>query len=118
MYLEHLVRRGRAMPQLHNELGFLLLEGLQAAGAAEGRVARLYRYRLRRFLRDSADYHAEHMLQLLPADGFVRERALVLSRLGRHEDVLRIYVQALGAPKLAEQYCDRIWRGTRIQQKP
>ena len=30
-------------------------------------------------------YHAEHMLALLPRADFVRERALVLSRLGRHE---------------------------------
>lgn len=48
-------------------------------------------------------------MRLLPPT-FRHEYALVLSRLGRHEEVLRIYVRQLQDLALAEEYCGRIFQ--------
>ncbi|CAN0537980.1 unnamed protein product, partial [Ectocarpus sp. 8 AP-2014] len=40
---------------------------------------------------------------------FLEEHALLLSRLGRHEEVLHIYVRQLKNREMAEAYCGRIW---------
>jgi hypothetical protein len=48
-------------------------------------------------------------LRLLPPS-FRHEYALVLSRLGRHEEVLSIYVRQLQDLALAEEYCGRIFQ--------
>ena len=44
--------------------------------------------------------------QLLPPQ-FLHEKALLLARLGRHYEVLRVYVHELGDLGLAERYCHR-----------
>jgi hypothetical protein len=54
-------------------------------------------------------YDANRFLQELPASGWSSEKALVLSRLGQHEAVLRIYVHELRDVEAAEQYCERIY---------
>ncbi|KAJ2058976.1 Vacuolar morphogenesis protein 6, partial [Coemansia sp. S2] len=63
------------------------------------------RQRLRRFLRTSKRYSPEKTLARLPDDGLLQERALVLSRLGRHEHALGLLVFGVASLTLAEQYC-------------
>lgn len=55
-------------------------------------------------------YHPERLLPALEGlpRPFLHERALLLSRLGRHEEVLRLYVEKLGDPALAEGYCEEV----------
>lgn len=55
-------------------------------------------------------YHPERLLPALEGlpRPFLRERALLLSRLGRHEAVLRLYVESLGDAALAEAYCEEV----------
>lgn len=62
-----------------------------------------------RYIQTSTEFHPERALRLLPPT-FQHEYALVLSRLGRHEEVLRIYVRQLQDLALAEEYCDRIFQ--------
>jgi hypothetical protein len=50
------------------------------------------------------------MLPRFPIDTLYQERAILLSRLGRHDQALHIYVRKLRNWSLAEKYCDRIWR--------
>lgn len=40
----------------------------------------------------------------------LHEYALVLSRLGKHDEVLKIYLSRLFDLQLAENYCDRMYR--------
>ncbi|CAM9220581.1 unnamed protein product, partial [Phaeothamnion confervicola] len=130
--------RPGASPLLHDELAYLLLEGtlaeleapaVVAAGGAAGTTAAaaaaaaafsgarssplllgaVYRQRLQAFLQTSQHYNPARLLAVVPTQ-FLEEHALLLSRLGRHEEVLRIYVRQLRDPSLAERYCDRIWR--------
>ena len=37
------------------------------------------------------------------------ERALILSKLGQHEQALTIYAHRLGDMQLAQEYCERLY---------
>jgi hypothetical protein len=50
------------------------------------------------------------MLPRFPVDGLYAERAVLLSRLGQHDQALMIYVRKLKDWRMAEQYCDRVWK--------
>ncbi|KAJ2744641.1 Vacuolar morphogenesis protein 6 [Coemansia sp. BCRC 34301] len=63
------------------------------------------RHALQHFLRVSKSYSPEKALARLPGDGLLQERALVLSRLGRHEHALGLLVFGVASLVLAEQYC-------------
>ncbi|KAJ2004175.1 Vacuolar morphogenesis protein 6 [Coemansia thaxteri] len=63
------------------------------------------RQQLQRFLRSSTRYSPEKALARLPDDDLLLERALVLSRLGRHEHALNLLVFGVASLTLAEQYC-------------
>jgi hypothetical protein len=103
---------------MHDEFVQLLVEGLSAPSAQEpaaedadmANLRSIYRRRLQAFLLASSDYHPQRVLQLLaPAGEFVRETALVESRLGEHQSVLFAYVHRLHDMRLAEWYCDRVY---------
>ena len=101
-----------AVAQLHaaNDLR------LRPDGAAEGGVEvetlllyRVYRQKLQQFLQNSEQYHPQRVMRALAQQPqYLHERALVLSRLGRHSEVLALYVYRLQDLALAEQYCLRI----------
>ncbi len=126
---------------IHDELAYLLMEGVlaeqqsaeemtMARGAlsptnsegggsaleSDAQVVTLYRQKLRHFLQTSQQYNPARLLAVVPPD-FLFEHALLLSRLGRHTEVLEIYVVQLRDRELAEKYCDRIWREQQHQQR-
>ncbi|XP_005090680.1 vam6/Vps39-like protein [Aplysia californica] len=63
------------------------------------------RKKLISFLQNSQYYIPERLLTRFPTDGFFEERAILLGRLGRHEQALNIYIHVLKDTKLAEDYC-------------
>ncbi|CAN0545787.1 unnamed protein product [Ectocarpus sp. 12 AP-2014] len=71
-------------------------------------LAAAYRQRLQLFLQTSEKYNPARLLSVIPSH-FLEEHALLLSRLGRHEEVLHIYVRQLKNREMAEAYCGRIW---------
>ena len=94
---------------MHDELSYLLLEGVISERGDEDRgedspLGSLYRFKLRRLLSwPNSKIRSERLLGSLPSS-FLREHALLLGRLGRHEDALKIlYSQSL---ELALEYCD------------
>ena len=100
----------------HDELCFLLLEGVIAEqgdkppgdGANEDAtdLGKIYRHKLRRFLGwPLAKVRSERLLSSLPTS-FLQEQALVLGRLGRHEEALRILYIDCKSMDLALEYCD------------
>jgi hypothetical protein len=91
----------------HDELGLLLVEGAFDDQPPALRAA--FADKLRAFLQQSTLYDPGKLLAALPPAA-QQEKALVLSRLGDHAAVLRVYVHDLNDPVLAEQYCDRIYR--------
>lgn len=119
-YLEHVVWMwSDEIPLFHNVLSIkykdavsALMEddrqpdGLQVAKAGEepGQVG-VMRAKLLAFLSASILYQPDRLLVHFPLDGFFEERAILLGRLGRHEQALAIYVHVLQDRHLALQYC-------------
>ncbi|CAI5763932.1 Vps39 isoform X2 [Podarcis lilfordi] len=79
---------------------------LVAAGEEEGELGE-YRQKLLFFLETSSCYNAEQLISDFPFDGLLEERALLLGRMGNHEQALFIYVHILKDTKMAENYCHK-----------
>ena len=96
---------------MHDELSYLLLEGViservDGQSSEDSDLGALYRLKLRRLLSwPNSLIRSERLLKSLPTS-FLREHALLLGRLGRHEDALRIFYCDLGSIELALEYCD------------
>jgi len=97
--------------ELHDELAYLLLEGVISERSddeaeVDSDLGELYRGKLRRLLAwPNAKIRSERLMASLPSS-FLRERALLLGRLGRHEDALRMFYFDLKSLDLALEYCD------------
>jgi hypothetical protein len=52
-------------------------------------TTQIYRRKLQHLLATSCEYNAERLLKILPPQ-FMHERALLLARLGRHNEVRRV----------------------------
>ncbi|KAI8907010.1 vacuolar sorting protein 39 domain 2-domain-containing protein [Powellomyces hirtus] len=65
------------------------------------------RRKLANFLENSQAYRAEKVLASFPTDALYEERAIVLSRLKRHEEALRIYIEKVRNYRLANIYCEK-----------
>ena len=126
-YLEAELRspRGAAAPaEFHNTLVLLRQEAVSreraAAGPAweegsrsEARVALLA------CLADSrVRYAPERLLSRFPGDAQALERSLLLRRLGRHTEALRLYVRPQAVDVAgAEAYADEVWAQQQQQQR-
>uniref|UniRef100_A0A8C5DKE3 CNH domain-containing protein n=1 Tax=Gouania willdenowi TaxID=441366 RepID=A0A8C5DKE3_GOUWI len=123
-YLEHIIyvweEKG---PEFHNVLIQLYLgrvqglmkqylnslpEGVPAvpAGQEMGDLGE-FRNKLLSFLKVSSCYEPARLISDFPFDGLLEERALLLGRMGKHEQALFIYVHILKDTRMAEEYCDR-----------
>jgi len=97
--------------ELHDELAYLLLEGVISEcsddeAEVDSALGDLYRGKLRRLLSwPNAKFKSERLMVSLPSS-FLRERALLLGRLGQHEDALRIFYFDLNSLEFALEYCD------------
>jgi Vam6/Vps39-like protein vacuolar protein sorting-associated protein 39 len=70
---------------------------------------KLFRGKLQSFLqRPDSDFSAEKAVKALPRE-LLHEYALVVSKMGRHEEALSIYCHQLANVELAEWYCHRIY---------
>lgn len=122
-YLEHIIFIWNELkPEFHNKLinsyrervQVLMKEYLDSLpegdepfppGSEPGELGEL-RGRLLFLLETSKYYQAQHLLTHFP-ESFYHERALLLGRVGRHEEALAIYIHVLHDAKLAEEYCQR-----------
>lgn len=78
-------------------------------------LGRIYRQKLRRFLRwPLAKIRSERLLEALPRS-FSQEQALVLGRLGRHEEALKILYCNCKSMDLALEYCDILHGRRKVQ---
>jgi hypothetical protein len=55
-------------------------------------------------------YNAEKVLKKMPKDSYLIETAHILSRLYRHEEALKIYVEKLADYEGAEKYCGQHYK--------
>eukprot|EP00797_Seminavis_robusta_P019815 Sro2_g001680.2 (1216) ;mRNA; r:222963-226610 len=103
----------------HDELAFLLLEGVIAERGDgndpadsktndddDNAMGRIFRRKLRRLLRwPLCKVRSDRFLSALPPS-FLQERAFVLGNVGRHKDALTILFRDLKRMDLALEYCD------------
>ncbi|OWK09619.1 VPS39 [Cervus elaphus hippelaphus] len=76
------------------------------AGEEEGELGE-YRRKLLMFLEISSYYDPGRLICDFPFDGLLEERALLLGRMGKHEQALFIYVHILKDTRMAEEYCHK-----------
>lgn len=57
----------------------------------------------------STHYTAEHVLKDFPTTSLLEERALILGRLGKHEQAIALYVRALNNIDKAKEYCLKVY---------
>eukprot|EP00038_Savillea_parva_P002865 m.118520 g.118520 ORF g.118520 m.118520 type:complete len:956 (+) comp10983_c0_seq4:278-3145(+) len=123
-YLEHVVMKLNSKnPSLHNKLLQLYLGKVvgpmkdyladlngakpAAAGSEPGELGSA-RLKLLKFLDFSVHYTPQKMIStFLAFEGLYEERAILLGRIGRHDQALSIYAYKLQDPVKAEQYCER-----------
>lgn len=107
----------------HDELSFLLLEGVisertdDVTEDEDTPLGKIYRSKLRNFLKwPLARIRPERFMDTLPSS-FLEEKALILGRIGRHEDALRILYHDLKDLELALEYCDDRYEQQKVQQE-
>ncbi|KAF9438235.1 Vam6/Vps39-like protein [Entomortierella beljakovae] len=107
IYLEHIIHELHDQTsEYHNTLVVSYLAQIQR-DSADGKEESVQKTRsnLLEFLDDSTFYKAERILSRLPVDGCYEERAILLSRIGQHDQALNIYVHKLRNFQAAEEYC-------------
>ncbi|RXM97484.1 Vam6/Vps39-like protein, partial [Acipenser ruthenus] len=77
-----------------------------AAGNEEGELGE-FRNKLLNFLEISSNYEPDRLISDFPFDGLLEERAVLLGRMGKHEQALFIYVHILQNIRMAEEYCHK-----------
>ncbi|XP_004082797.1 vam6/Vps39-like protein [Oryzias latipes] len=123
-YLEHIIHVWEEQgPRFHNVLIQLYLGRVQSlmkqylnslpegvpvlpAGQESGQLGE-FRSKLLSFLEVSSSYEPTSLISDFPFDGLLEERALLLGRMGKHEQALFIYVHVLKDTCTAEEYCQR-----------
>lgn len=83
--------------------------GDKPAGQEEGELGELRR-KLLDFLEISDHYTTQGLPALLLNEGLGEERAIVLGKLGDHEEALCIFIYLLKSPKRAEEYCLSVYK--------
>ncbi|KAI8993253.1 CNH domain-containing protein [Pilobolus umbonatus] len=111
-YLEYIIEELHdESPEFHNRLVIAYLDKIMNDRENDDKEARnTLRSRLLAFLTESSHYKAEKILSRLPIDDLFEERAILLSRIGQHDQALDIYVYKLQNYTMAEEYCTKIFQ--------
>ncbi|GLV35804.1 Vacuolar protein sorting 39 [Carabus blaptoides fortunei] len=114
-YLEHIVQTWKDNnPLFHNALVHQYREKVQQMDKDQP-CAQHTQHKLISFLETSTNYTPETVIQHFPASSLFEERAVILGKLGKHEQVLSIYVNILGDVDRAVAYCNKVFsRGDAI----
>lgn len=125
-YLEHLIHvwndktsffhttlllryRQKVAPLLAKYLESIGNEVPCPAGQEPGELGEL-RQKLLDFLEISDYYTTQSLPKLLLSEGLCEERAIVVGKLGQHEEALSIFIYVLNNSKRAEEYCLSVYQ--------
>lgn len=114
-YLEHVVDVWKDTNSLfHNVLVHQYKEKcLDAmkpeASPAEKQNVQHIRLKMQQFLEKSQHYTPETVLVHFPFDCLFEERAVILGRLGHHQQAISIYINLLNDVPKAIQYCSNVY---------
>ncbi|XP_021925898.1 vam6/Vps39-like protein isoform X1 [Zootermopsis nevadensis] len=109
-YLEHVIHVWEDSNSIfHNALVHQYRERYQQLLVTSSEERQKTRAKLLQFLETSSHYTPETVFVHFPYDCLFEERAIVLGKLGRHEQALAIYLSTLGDVPRAIQYCDKVY---------
>ncbi|KAL4243247.1 Vam6/VPS39/TRAP1 family protein [Abortiporus biennis] len=110
-YVEFLITdRGEESPAFHDRLAELYLRMTVAAKkSGDGELRKKMYTRLLSFIDTTRYYRPDRLFGLLPSDDLYEAKAILLGRLGRHDNALEIYVYRLQDFAKAEDYCKRVY---------
>lgn len=125
-YLEHLIHfwndktsffhttlllryRQKVAPLLSKYIESIGDEVPQPAGEEPGELGELRR-KILDFLEISDHYTTAGLPTMLLNEGLCEERAIVVGKLGQHEEALSIFIYVLNNPKRAEEYCLSVYK--------
>ncbi|OWR46866.1 Vam6/Vps39 protein, partial [Danaus plexippus plexippus] len=109
-YLEHVIHTWNDTHSLfHDALIRMYRERItdKKSNATEEELQHI-KSKLVSFLEKSSHYTPERVILHFPNDSLFEERAIILGKLGRHEQALSIYVQVLGDVDRAIRYCENV----------
>ncbi|CAL7939543.1 unnamed protein product [Xylocopa violacea] len=86
------------------------------ATPAEKQTVQHVRQKLQNFLEKSVHYTPETILVHFPFDQLFEERAIILGRLGRHQQAISIYISLLNDIPKATEYCHNVYTNYKNQQ--
>eukprot|EP01134_Creolimax_fragrantissima_P006038 CFRG6038T1 len=117
-YLEHLIYiKKETWPKYHNQLVTIYLDCLRdlwedykASGMDINSPAGTVREKLAELLKFSALYDAESLLSDPLFEDLLEERAILMGRIGRHEDVLKLLAYKLKDTEKALDYCTKLYQ--------
>ncbi|XP_030763648.1 vam6/Vps39-like protein [Sitophilus oryzae] len=104
-YLEYVIQKDDN-PFFHNALVHQYREKILKDGVEQSEPIRV---KLLEFLQQSTQYTAENVLRDFPVDCLIEERAIIVGRLGKHDQAVALYVRALGDLEKAKDYCKRVY---------
>nr|POE46825.1 vacuolar morphogenesis protein 6 [Quercus suber] len=110
-YLEHIINElSDQNPHVHQHLIDVYLREITSSGTTLERK-HVVKEKLETFLLKSSKYNEDKTIRELPVDEelLLESRAIVLSAMGRHKQVLAIYVFKLRDFVKAEDYCNRAY---------
>ncbi|WVR03742.1 hypothetical protein IAU60_000737 [Kwoniella sp. DSM 27419] len=109
-YLEHIIDTlGEEGSEYHDKLAELYLSRVRVAEKRNPDVRGEAYTKLLTLLEDSKMYRPYRLINTLAANEMPQARAILLGRMGRHEEALRIYVYKLADYPAAEAYCVRAY---------
>ncbi|XP_069359986.1 vam6/Vps39-like protein [Maniola hyperantus] len=109
-YLEHVIHTWNdTNPFFHDALIKMYREKItdKKANSTEEELQHI-KSKLVTFLETSSHYTPERVILHFPNDTLFEERAIILGKLGIHEQALAIYVQILGDVEKAIRYCENV----------
>ncbi|XP_066141377.1 vam6/Vps39-like protein [Euwallacea fornicatus] len=106
-YLEHIIHNWKDdNPLFHNALIHQYREKITKDGPDNSEHTRK---KLKSFLEKSTQYSAENVIKDFQTNSLLEEKALILGRLGKHDQAIALYVRALSDINKAKEYCARIY---------
>ncbi|WVQ65020.1 uncharacterized protein L199_003190 [Kwoniella botswanensis] len=111
-YLEHIINTlGEEGPDYHDKLAELYHARVKnEEGKSDEEEKRKEAYSiLLGFLEKSKQYRPYRLISKLAAEEMPEARAILLGRMGKHEEALKIYVYRLKDYTAAETYCVRVF---------
>ncbi|KAF8333851.1 hypothetical protein F5887DRAFT_991627 [Amanita rubescens] len=111
-YLEYIIaERQEEIPDFHDRLAVIYLDMTLAAKRKNDEKTRQECYqKLLAFIDSDQYYSVSRLFSLVSSSDLYEARAILLGRLGRHDQALELYVYRLHDFNKAEEYCKRTYQ--------